>query len=91
MDGAKTCLYCGRVFKEQKPAVPPLAVTLKNNERVTQQAHKNLLNNVDGSLDYCLKRGIGRAIWSYRGMNFTMVGENGKGIDPGLIRAAAKR
>lgn len=58
LDGAKTCLYCGRVFKEQKPAVPPLAVTLKNNERVTQQAHKNLLNNVDGSLDYCLKRGI---------------------------------
>ena len=40
--------------------------------------------------EYCLARGIGRAIWSYRGMNFTMVDEEGKAIHPGLIKAAAK-
>ena len=40
---------------------------------------------------YCLKRGIGRAVWSYRGMNFTMVDEDGKGIDAGLIQAASLR
>ena len=47
-------------------------------------------NWTEDMADYCLKRGIGRAIWSYRGMNFTMVNEEGKGIDPVLIGAASK-
>lgn len=38
---------------------------------------------------YCLERGIGRATWSYRDMDFTFVDKEGKGIDCKLIEAAA--
>lgn len=38
---------------------------------------------------FCIQYGIGRAMWSYRGMSFTMVDQNGKAIDEDLIRAAA--
>ncbi|MBQ6550481.1 MAG: cellulase family glycosylhydrolase [Lachnospiraceae bacterium] len=38
---------------------------------------------------YCLKRGIGRAAWSYRDMDFTFVNKDNTPIDPELIKAAA--
>lgn len=40
--------------------------------------------------EFCLQNGIGRAMWSYRGMGFTMVDHEGKAIDGELVRAAAK-
>ena len=40
--------------------------------------------------EFCLQNGIGRAMWSYRGMGFTMVDREGKAIDGELVRAAAK-
>ncbi len=59
VDGIQRCLYCGRTYQEQTVSTSPRASMLyRNNERIMHQAHKNLLNNNDGSLDYCHRRGI---------------------------------
>lgn len=59
IDGAYRCLYCGRAWENQQRTPPRNnAFMLSQNEKVKTQAHKNLLNNIDGSLDYCLRRGI---------------------------------
>lgn len=39
--------------------------------------------------NFCLEYGIGRALWSYKGMNFTMLNKEGKALHEGLIQAAA--
>jgi len=39
--------------------------------------------------DFCIENGIGRAIWSYKGMNFTMIGRDGKALSESLVRAAS--
>ena len=39
--------------------------------------------------NFCLEYGIGRAIWSYKGMSFTMLNKEGKALHEGLIQAAA--
>lgn len=39
--------------------------------------------------DFCLENGIGRAIWSYRGMDFTLIDKDGKALSDKLIKAAA--
>ncbi|MDD2580315.1 MAG: cellulase family glycosylhydrolase [Eubacteriales bacterium] len=39
--------------------------------------------------EFCLALGIGRAIWSYKGMNFTLIDDDGQPVSDDLIRAAA--
>ena len=39
--------------------------------------------------EFCISNGIGRAMWSYRGMDFTMVDEEGRTLHEGLTKAAA--
>lgn len=39
--------------------------------------------------EFCVANGIGRAMWSYRGMSFTMVDEDGRTLHKGLAKAAA--
>ena len=57
IDGLEHCLYCGRVQEPAKEKKIPLQRQLDTNKRIVEQAHQNLLNNIDGSLDYCQKRG----------------------------------
>lgn len=53
------CLHCGRTWENQESVKPKTSkFLLAQNERIRDQAHKNLLNNLDGSLDYCIRRGI---------------------------------
>lgn len=54
------CFFCGRDWENlSEPTQKKSSFLYKQNERIKNQAHKNLLNNIDGSLDYCLRRGIG--------------------------------
>lgn len=41
--------------------------------------------------EYLVKQGIGRAIWSYKGMNFSLIDEEGKPLSDALIQAAAMK
>ena len=53
------CFFCGRDWENQPvPTQSKSTFLYKQNEKIMAQAHKNLLNNLDGSLDYCLRRGI---------------------------------
>ena len=60
IEGTNHCLYCGRTWDDKVVETPAIKrmVQLNNNQRVMEQAHENLLNNIDGSLDYCKNRGI---------------------------------
>lgn len=59
LDGIYHCLGCGRDLGYQPEQVVSKSRFLyEQHQRITAQAHKNLLNNIDGSLDYCLRRGI---------------------------------
>lgn len=69
------CLYCGRTWENQEAAQPkPSKFLLAQNERIRDQAHKNLLNNIDGSLDYCVRRGI--TIYTILSLKLGYVPEN---------------
>lgn len=39
--------------------------------------------------EFCIANGIGRAMWSYRGMSFSMVDEEGRKLHEDLAKAAA--
>lgn len=55
------CLYCAFVQEDKKEEESKEYYALKTNIRIAEQAHENLLNNIDGSMDYCTKkRGITR-------------------------------
>lgn len=59
IDNKPCCLSCGwSPDKQPQQKLPQKSVQYDRNHRITEQAHKNLLNNVDGSLDYCIKRGM---------------------------------
>jgi len=52
------------------------------------QSRINYTNDV---ADFLIEHGIGRAAWSYKGMNFTHIDENRKAVDGELIKAASKK
>lgn len=59
INGAYHCFYCGRDWENQPaPTQSKSSFLYQQNEKIKNQAHKNLLNNLDGSLDYCRRRGI---------------------------------
>ena len=59
LNGQYHCFYCGRDWDNMpQPTQSKSSFLYKQNEKIKQQAHKNLLNNLDGSLDYCRRRGI---------------------------------
>lgn len=59
INGAYHCFYCGRDWENQPVSTQSKSSFLyQQNEKIKNQAHKNLLNNLDGSLDYCRRRGI---------------------------------
>ncbi len=58
IEGKYHCLYCGRVEDEAPPKIPNNSFLYGSNQTIADAAHKNLLNNVDGSLTYCLNRGL---------------------------------
>ena len=39
--------------------------------------------------EFCLSNGIGRAIWTYKGMDFSLIDEEGVPLSLDLVRAAA--
>lgn len=40
--------------------------------------------------DFLLEWGIGRAVWSYKGMNFTLIDENRRPVSDRLVKAVSK-
>jgi DNA primase len=59
INGSYHCFFCGRDWENQpEPTQSKSSFLYQQNEKIKAQAHKNLLNNLDGSLDYCLRRGI---------------------------------
>lgn len=54
------CLYCKYSSDDNRLIVQPLfrPVVINANQEIAACAHKNLKNNLDGSLEYCHKRGI---------------------------------
>ena len=59
LKSGKKCLCCGRGASDDKNefAFPP-SVALETNAQIVTKARINLLKNIDGSYDYCIKRGI---------------------------------
>lgn len=59
IDSVYRCLHCCRAVTVQQAPLPPrYTFSLRRNAEIAQQAHKNLLNNIDDSKSYCLRRGI---------------------------------
>lgn len=40
---------------------------------------------------FCVQNGIGRALWSYKGMSFALVDEQGQPVNDALLRAAVRK
>lgn len=75
IDGMYRCLYCGRAWDDQPVVAPkPLEALYAQNERICEQAHKNLLNNIDGSLTYCLSRGMTEHLIKEHKLGYTPAG-----------------
>ena len=55
--GKSYCPYCGGI-NENLTQTPPSVDVAERNAETASAAHENLLNNLNGSMDYCVQRGI---------------------------------